>query len=290
MHILDTHTAIIQETPIRIQEYGIGIFKTIPTRSALKKAIKKKRILVNGSPVTTAKMIVGGEMIALIDAKENLPKKQLEIDLEVIFEDDHLAIINKPAGILVSGNSFKTIDNALPQNIKKSTSKDVVRPRPVHRLDYPTTGLLIIGKTSSSILALNKLFEHTQIQKTYYAVTIGNMKPEGSISSSIEEKEAYSKYKVLASVTSERFQQLNLVQLSPKTGRRHQLRKHLSSIGHPILGDKEYGKKDMILKGKGLYLHAASLAFTHPITKENMCFKSQLPNKFSKIFPSALIA
>ena len=282
MYPLETHIAKKQKEPIRIQEYAVGIFKTTTTRSAVKKAIKKNLIFVNNSPTTTAKIIVGGEKITLF-APEERTTKPLKLKLSVIFEDNYLAVIEKPAGILVSGNTFKTIDNALEQNINKSDQPDAVKPRPVHRLDYPTTGLLLIGKTSSSIQLLNQLFEHKKIKKIYHAITIGKMNSDGFILSNVNRKEAKSSYKTIHTVKSERFEFLNLVKLSPKTGRRHQLRVHLLSIGNPILGDQKYGIESLILKGKGLYLHASQLDFIHPFTKENLTLTSALPKKFNLI-------
>ena len=284
MQIIETHIVPKLEKPIRIQEYAIGIFKTIPTKTALKKVIKKELVFVDDKIVSTAKFITGGEIINLYQSKKTSSFKRLELKLEVVFEDDYLAIINKPAGILVSGNKFKTIANALSQNLKKSTQIDAVNPQPTHRLDYPTTGLLLIGKTSAAILALNKLFENKEIQKTYFAITIGEMKKSGTINSLVDEKEAISEFEVLKTVSSERFTFLNLVKLLPKTGRRHQLRKHLSSNGNPILGDKEYAKEELILKGKGLYLHAGVLEFKHPFTKEKIIISKENPKKFLKIF------
>lgn len=204
--------------------------------------------------------------------------------LDILFEDEYLAAIHKPAGILVSGNSFKTIGNALSQNVTRSNLPDASMPQPVHRLDYATTGILLVGKTSSSIRALNKLFENKEVQKTYYAITIGNMADHGTITSAIDQKESQSTYRVISSVPSERFSKLNLVELKPQTGRRHQLRIHSSSIGNPILGDKDYGTKGLILNGKGLYLHAHSLLFIHPFTNEKLHLKDQLPERFKKIF------
>ena len=285
MHLLETHIAAQQKYPIRIQEYAVGIFKTVATKSAIKKAIKKKRILVNDSPTSTARIIIGGEKITLLDAENKTSKKQLTLKLAVIFEDDYLALIEKPAGILVSGNTFKTIDNALQQNLQKSTQPDAVRPRPIHRLDYPTTGLLLIGKTSSSILALNKLFENKEIKKTYHAITIGKMNSKGYIKTDVDEKPATSNYNTIHTVKSKRFKYLNLVELLPETGRRHQLRNHLLSIGNPILGDQEYGIDLLILKGKGLYLHASQLEFTHPFSGKKLSIKSTIPIKFKKIIP-----
>ena len=274
-------------SPIRLQEYGVGIFISALTKSALKKALKKKLITVNNEIASTATFIYGGEQICLSIPEEISSSKQLIFPLQVLFEDEHLAVIHKPAGILVSGNSFKTIANALPQNLQRSNLPDAAKPQPVHRLDYATTGILLVGKTSSSIRALNKLFEEDKVEKTYYAIAIGSMEAEGEIITDIDAKKSLSYYKLIDSVVSERFGKLNLVQLHPQTGRRHQLRKHLSSIGNPILGDKDYGSEDLILNGKGLYLHAYSMSFLHPFTKKKMYFQDELPLKFQKIFISS---
>ncbi len=272
-------------SPIRLQEYGVGIFALIPTKSAFKKALKKNYITVNNKPATTATFITGGETIILSLPKEEKPKREFIFPLKVLFEDEYLAIIHKPAGILVSGNSFKTIANALPQNLKNSNLDDATIPQPVHRLDYGTTGVLLVGKTASSIRVLNKLFEDKEIQKNYYAVAIGKMKEKhGIINTEVDEKESQSTYQVIESVISQRFDFLNLVKLEPKTGRRHQLRIHLSSRGNPILGDKEYGIENLILNGKGIYLHAYSLEFIHPFTKEKIYIEDKLPPKFLKLF------
>ena len=235
MCILESHIAKKQKEQIRIQEYAVGIFNTVPTKSGIKKAIKKKLILVNGLPTSTARIIIGGEKITLLNPKNKPLRKSLILRLAITFEDDYLAIIEKPPGILVNGNKFKTIDNALQQNLKKSSQIDAVRPRPIHRLDYPTSGLLLIGKTSSTIRALNQLFENKKIKKKYYAITIGKMNLKGAIKTNINKKTAITNYKTIQSVKSNRFEFLNLVELSPRTGRRHQLRIHLSSIGNPIL-------------------------------------------------------
>ncbi len=285
MQIKETHIVPPQEKPIRIQEYGIHIFATITTRSALKKAIKVGSVLVNGNVSLTSTLLQGGETIQLLALEDYHSFKQFELSLSIHYEDEYLAVVEKPAGIVVSGNTFRSIDNALPFNLTKSSLPDVVRPRPVHRLDYPTTGLLLIGKTSSGISTMNKLFEQKDIHKTYHAITIGSMDTMGIIQSPVDGKEAISNYSVLQSISSDRFGTLNLVELSPKTGRRHQLRKHLSGIGNPILGDKEYGIDTLILKGKGLYLHASKLEFTHPFSEKTIRIDGTLPRKFTKIFP-----
>lgn len=284
MQTLETHIVKQQEKPIRFQEYGVGIFKTVSTKSALKKAIKKGRIFIDCNLATTAKYIIGGEKIELKELQENSTSKKLTLRLDVLFEDDYLAIIYKPAGILVSGNRFLTIANALTQNLTKSTQEDAVKPQPIHRLDYPTSGLLLIGKTSTALQSLGELFKTKKINKTYYAISVGKMCIGGILNLKVDGKNASTEFSVLHAEKSTRFEFLNLVKLHPKTGRKHQLRKHLSSIGHQILGDKEYGIKELILTGKGLYLHAAKLEFTHPFTKKKVSISKELPKKFTKIF------
>jgi len=289
LKIIDIHITPKQHKPVRLQEYAVGIFKILPTKSAIKKAIKKKLIFVDGKTTSTAQFIKGGEIIELFQTKESSVLKKLNLKLKILFEDDYLAIIYKPGGILVSGNSFATIDNALPQNVKKSPKPDAVRPRPVHRLDYPTSGLLLVGKTSSSIIALNAMFENKEVTKIYHAITIGEMVPEGEINSKIDTKIAMTKFNVLKTVFSKRFGCLNLVKLMPKNGRKHQLRKHLLANKSPILGDKEYFIDALILKGKGLYLHASMLEFTHPFTNKKIVVSKELPKKFRKIFPEVSV-
>lgn len=234
----------------------MAIFRLLSTKSALKKALKKNQITVNDEPATSATFIYGGEKIVFTSETKQREHKSLDLKLEVLFEDDYLAIINKPAGILVSGNSFKTIANALENNVKLSSLNTATKPKPTHRLDYPTTGCLLIGKTTDSIIALNKLFEDKAITKSYLAVAIGAMPKSGTIETAIDDKAAISKFKILDIIVSERFGCLNLVEVHPKTGRRHQIRKHLASIKNPILGDVDYGNEPLILKGKGLiYTH-----------------------------------
>lgn len=267
----------------------MGLFSSCATKSALKKILNKGLIRVNGEKATTATFIHGGEEIELIKEEISEPEHQLEYELHVLYEDEHLAAIYKPAGIAVSGNKFKTVANALEQNLSKSNLPDICHPQPAHRLDYPTTGVLLAGKTSSGIRALNLMFEEKEIEKSYLAVAIGEIKKlKGDFDEAIDDKEAFTSYEVLDSVISERFGFLNLVLLQPATGRRHQLRKHLSSRGNAILGDADYSLEGLLLKGKGLYLHAYSVEFTHPFTKENLTIQAPIPKKFLKLFPTIL--
>lgn len=286
MKLKERHKVPYLDKPIRLQEYAVGIFSTIPTKSGIKKAIKKGLVHVNSKAATTALFISGNESIELYQEEVSEPKRKFIFPLKIIYEDDFLAVIFKPAGIVVSGNSFANINNALEQNLKPSSQKDAVIPRAVHRLDYPTSGLLLISKTNVTTHYLTKLFEEKKIQKTYHAITIGKMNDSGVIDIPVDEKESKSEFKVLQSIISEKYGFLNLVELNPKTGRRHQLRKHLHGIGNPILGDKDYFIEGLISYGNGLYLHATSLEFIHPFTNEKVVYEKKLPKKFLKIFPS----
>ena len=285
MKIRESHIVPFQEKQVRFQEYGVSIFTSLSTKSSLKKAIKDGLIKIDHEFASTATFISGGESIVLYENSDGNKKPRLELKLKVIFEDDHLAIINKPAGILVSGNKMKTIVNALAFNLAKSTQVDALGySHPVHRLDFPTSGLLLIAKTNATVVALNKMFEEKKIVKTYHAVTIGSMKKRGIIEIAIKDKEASTQYEVLETLDSEKYGNLNLVKLLPTTGRRHQLRIHMSQIGNPIFGDQTYGVKGFMMTGKGLYLHASSLHFLHPVTNRQVSVDMELPLKFYKIF------
>lgn len=289
MEKVEKHIAPTQEEPIRLSDYVPGIFMSITSKKGMKKAIEKGLVKVNDEIAFTSKYIKGGEVIELYKAAvdNNLPS--IKLDLEVLYEDEHLALINKPAGIVVSGNKEKTVSNALPSALKKSSELDALdRPQPAHRLDYPTSGLLLVGKTASTLTLLNQLFEKKSIEKTYIAITIKKMKSEGNISDVIKGKKAETAYKVVQEIQSPKFEFLNYVELKPKTGRRHQLRIHMAGIGNPILGDHTYGLEKKVSQGRGLYLHAIEMKFDHPKTGEEINITTSLPEKFEKILANPI--
>jgi len=267
----------------RITDYAIGIFSLLPTKSSVKKAIKKDLLLINNEKCTTGTYIQSGQTIELI-SQDVLSHKVFYLKLEVIYEDDFIAVINKPAGFSVSGNKFKTIANALSFNLKKSEQEDALpHPLPVHRLDNQTSGLLIIAKTKKARIILGNQFERKEIEKYYYAVVIGKTPLKGNISIPIEGKPSFSKFELIKTETSLRNNFLSLIKLSPKTGRTHQLRIHCEASGFPILGDKLYNGNKSIFKGKGLFLSSTELAFNHPITNDNLKLAIPIPNKFTAI-------
>ena len=169
MKILQSHIVPPSSTPAeRISEYARKIFPNIPSRKGIKKAILRNEILLNGKPVETGRWVQPGNQIDWVDLELKMPKI-LPLKLEVVFEDEHLAVINKPAGIIVSGNQFRTVENALLHNISKSIEKDSLRkPRAVHRLDSPTSGLLLVAKTALAHLKLSQQFEAKTISCLLY--------------------------------------------------------------------------------------------------------------------------
>jgi RluA family pseudouridine synthase len=267
----------------RLSDYLIGIFTAVPTRKGIKKAIKKGAVFINGEIGNTGDWLVGNEVIELFDLLEKQPKI-FEFDLLIIFEDDDLAVINKPGGIPVSGNYFKTIQNALPHNLQPSTAKDALKiPRPVHRLDAPTCGLLLIAKSKTAHLELSKQFAEKTIRKRYQAIVIGQLPENGQIDLPIDNKPSLTEFQTIRVVPSLKNEFLTFVNLYPITGRTHQLRKHLAALNHPILGDKLYGKEGLILWKKGLFLCAVELDFIHPKTQERMNILIEPPKKFEII-------
>ena len=285
MILIGTHRVPLLPEKQRLQEYAVGKFDQLNSRSAVKKAIKKGFVFINSEKGHTGDWIEGGETIELyrqVDEKSPI----VELELKVLYEDPHLAIINKPAGILVSGNKRRTVANALAFNLTKSPEPDaLIQPEPIHRLDFPTTGALLVGKTAGIVPKLNALFEQREIRKTYLAVTSGELPEEGVIESAIDGKPARSEFEILDSLASEKYGSLNLVKILPHTGRRHQLRKHLSEMGSPIFGDKDYASPQVVVKGRSLYLHALSLRFNHPINDTELVAFANPPKKFKRIFP-----
>jgi RluA family pseudouridine synthase len=223
-----------------------------------------------------------GQKIELLETK-NKPPKAFDMKLEVIFEDESLAIIHKTAGISVSGNKYKTIQNTLISNLHNSKEPDALKwPRPVHRLDYGTSGLLLIAKTTSALAQLGRQFEERKIKKTYRAIVLGKLNDEGIITEQIDGKEAVTNYKVVSKVRSLYTDWVSLVEVYPETGRTHQIRIHMAHIGHPVLGDSKYGKEMKLLKGKGLFLAAIGLTLNHPVTNKLTSFSIEMPEKFTK--------
>lgn len=283
MKILETHIVPAIEQKIRLQEYAFSIFVNISTRSALKKAIKKNQILIDSRIATSADWIEPGQKIELIQT-EIPSRKVFKYDLEVLFQDDFIAIVKKPAGFPTNGNYFRTVENALPHNLKPSSAPDLLQyPEPVHRLDSPTSGILLIAKTRNARARLHKEFSQKNIEKIYYAIVHEFVEAKREINIDIEDKNARTLIipQDHFSIKSEKY---TLVKAIPLTGRTHQIRIHLSHIGHAIVGDHLYGERnDEFFRNKNLYLFAGGILFKHPITTESLNFEISLPKKFRNL-------
>jgi 23S rRNA pseudouridine1911/1915/1917 synthase len=283
MIILKRHLIPDNISRTRLVDYLIGLFDEYPTRSSIKKAIKRGEIRLNNELTNQAEFITPGQEITLVGAQKKIPKIY-ELTLEVIYQDDHIAVINKPPGISVSGNKFKTIYNSLPFNLTHSQEIDaLISPLPVHRLDFATSGLLLVAKTRTALADLGKQFENRRIKKNYRAIVVGQIPDNGIIDSPVEGQEAYTEYQCLSIFPSLKTEFISLVDLFPDTGRTHQLRKHMVEIGHPIVGDSKYGNDFPLLKGKGLFLSAIGLSFNHPVHQRELSLQIPEPNKFQSL-------
>jgi len=282
MFVLKEHMVQDAHSGSMLMDCVLKIFPEFPTRSSIKKAIKRGEILVNEKHESSGYRIQTGQVISIIDM-ENKPPKPLDLPLDIIFEDEHIAVINKPAGIEVSGNKYYSIQNALVSNISKSVEPDALAwAKPVHRLDYPTSGLLLIAKTRSALVSLGKQFENRLVKKRYRALVSGRLDEPGTIETDVNEQNALTSFNPLYYIRSLKTQWITEVDLFPRTGRKHQLRIHMASIGNPVVGEKNYGSGP-VLKGKGLFLASVELTFNHPKTKQEITIELDPPTKF-KIF------
>lgn len=282
-HILETIILPPLDAPTRLSDALVGAFVAIPTRKGIKKAIGRGEVRVNGATGQTADWLHGGERIELL--RRDVPVEQvLEMALDVPYEDDYLAVVVKPAGIAVSGNQWLTLARALPHNLDASTQPDALAaPQPVHRLDAPTSGLLLVAKAHEARVRLGEMMASHRIEKVYHAVVMGDVGEESlRLDADVEGKRAVSHVSRVARARSLRNGWLSLVRVTIETGRTHQIRRHLSGAGWPILGDKLYGREGEVMRGKGLFLAATALALAHPMTGEPLVLDLDVPSKFRK--------
>ena len=202
------------------------------------------------------------------------------IKIAIYFEDEHCAVIHKPAGFHVSGNRPQTIRSALPSSLSKTDEASaLIQPEPMHRLDRRTSGLLIIAKTSLAAQKITQQFEQGLIHKTYRAIVLGRCL-SGCSQSPIDKKAAFTKWDVKQHTPSLRCGHITDLLVYPKTGRTHQIRRHLQEVGHPILGDDLY-HNGLVRTDKGLFLSAVGLSFRHPTTSAPISINIDPPQKFT---------
>jgi len=280
MKILKSHEVPEGIEQVRFSDYAVEVFTIIPSRNGIKKAIKRGDFFIDGAEAETGTWVKPGQIIELRELTgAAVPVYRMKFD--VVYEDNYIAVVNKPAGITVSGNRFKTVENALPFNLTVSSEDDALkRPGPVHRLDSPTSGLLLVAKTISARINFGGQFETRNIKKRYRAVVKGKIENSGRIISDIDGRDSETEFIPVKSVASIKNEWVTLMDLFPGTGRTHQLRRHMAESGHPVIGDRQYGAAGDIFRGKGLFLAAVELSFTHPVTGIPVKIRIDEPEKF----------
>ncbi|MBQ8894094.1 MAG: RluA family pseudouridine synthase [Clostridia bacterium] len=272
------------------------------SRSRIESLIKSENILVNGHPVSKSYRVHAGDCISvLIPPLEDGAPEPCEMKLDIVYEDEHLLVLNKPKGVVVHpapGHTGDTLVNGLLAHCKDSLSgiNGEKRPGIVHRIDKDTSGLLVIAKNDRAHQGLSEQFEKHSIDRVYETVVFGKMPAEsGVIDAPIgrsqkdrkkmavgvrNTKRAVTHYQVLR-----QYRGFAHLACRLETGRTHQIRVHLSSIGHFVLGDLVYGHSvpGINLDFEGQCLHARVLGFDHPVTGKHLIFESPLPEYFENI-------
>ena len=272
------------------------------SRSMIQRLIEEGNVSCNGRPVSKSFRPKEGDKLQLT-LPDPAPVQVLpqDIPLNILYEDDHLLVVNKPKGMVVHpapGNPDGTLVNALLYHCRGSLSGigGELRPGIVHRIDKDTSGLLVVAKDDRTHAGLSEQMAVHSIHRLYQAVVYGSLKEDGFVEAPIgrhktdrkkmavtqqNSKYAYTGYRVL-----EKYIGFTYIECKLKTGRTHQIRVHMASIGHPLAGDEVYGPRTVIKKLGGQCLHAKTLGFVHPISGEYMEFDSPLPEYFLKFLSS----
>jgi 23S rRNA pseudouridine1911/1915/1917 synthase len=287
------------------------------TRSKVHQAIEEGLVLVDGKRIKPSHLVAPGEVIDVtLPRPPRIEAKPEDIPLDIVYEDEQLLIINKPAGMVTHpayAHYSGTLVNALLHHSRSLSSVNTeMRPGIVHRLDKDTTGLMVVAKNDTAHHLLAAQFSKRTIDREYWALVWGTFKqPAGAIEASLgrskrdrkkvtvaeEGKPAVTEYEVL-----KEFDFLSLLRLKLKTGRTHQIRVHLAHIGHPVFGDPTYGGRsstwggldakraqhaqDLLKLISRQALHAKTIGFLHPASKERVKFDSELPDDMRKVLES----
>lgn len=270
------------------------------SRSFLQKLLKEERVSVGGAPVKASYRVAAGDVICVTIPAQTEPDILAEdIPLDILYEDDDLLVVNKPKGMVVhpgAGHYSQTLVNALMYHCRGQLSgiNGVLRPGIVHRIDQNTTGSLVVCKNDFSHNVIAAQLKEHSITRRYRAIVHGNLASDGTVDAPIGRhpterkkmainekngKRAVTHYRVL-----EQLGKYTYIECVLETGRTHQIRVHMSSIRHPILGDDVYGPAKCPFPGlQGQTLHAQVLGFLHPRTGEYMEFSAPLPQYFEDL-------
>ncbi len=281
------------------------------SRARVQALIAEGKVSINGAPAVSpsAKVSAGDDFTIQIPPAVEAEAQPQDIPLAVVFEDDHLIVVNKPAGMVVhpaAGNPDGTLVNALLHHCAGQLSGigGVARPGIVHRIDKDTSGLLVVAKSNSAHEGLATQFADHSIHRRYLAVCGGHPSPtEGTIETRLgrsdanrkkmavlEKNSSRGKHAITHYSVQQRYAEAALLECRLETGRTHQVRVHCASIGHALLGDPLYGRTPKPLKSlltqlrfARQALHAAELGFAHPISKENLRFEAEMPDDMREL-------
>lgn len=269
------------------------------SRSNAQKRIKKGLVTLNGKTEDkVSRMLKIGDNVGVtIVAPEPIELIPQDIPLDIVYQDEYLAVINKQQGLTVhpAGGSYTdTLVNALLYHIKDlSGINGDIRPGIVHRLDKDTSGLMVVAKNDFAHVNLSQQIASKECRRIYYALTEGVFKEDSGVIDQPLFRSKTDRKKIAVDPDGrqaitlfnvvERFAANTLVRFELKTGRTHQIRVHSAFIGHPIVGDKVYGFKKQRFDLNGQLLHSKEITFTHPKTGESMHFDSELPDYFRRI-------
>jgi len=301
------HSFIVDKCQLRLDQYLVGKLPEL-SRSKIQNLIKLGQVTIDGEIGKSSLILHGNESIEcnFVQEIQNKSIPGESMDINIIFEDDFIAVINKPSGLVIhpgNGNSSGTLLNGLIHYFSKLSNSDSERPGIIHRLDKDTSGILIIAKNDASHEFISHQFSKREIKKEYVALVWGKVNSVGVINANLGRdskdrklfkivnnggKDSITKYKL-----DGYFPPLSWVRLYPETGRTHQLRVHLKSIGHPIFCDNSYGggkqnaksfhiKYTQILNRliksvNRVALHAHTIEFRHPESKKRIKFEASIP-------------
>lgn len=268
------------------------------SRAAVQRLIKAEAVTVDGRPSKPSYRVEAGETIVVhVPAESSQEVVAENIPLDIIFEDEHLLVVNKRAGMVVHpahGHTSGTLVNAVLAHCPQVAGVGGPdRAGVVHRLDKDTSGLIVVAKSEETRTALQRQFKRRRVEKTYLVLVEGHVQPrEGVIEAPIgRDKQQRKRMAIVRSGREARtfyrarefFKEYTLLEVRPETGRTHQVRVHLAWLGYPVVGDRIYGYRRQPLLSHRHFLHAARLRLTHPVTGEPLEFEARLPDDLAGV-------
>lgn len=269
---------VVAEEGLRVDRWAWTHFTHLASRASARKAARRGDLWIDGAPVESSRFVKVGDRVTLLADDTAPPANHLKPVVHYV--DEHMAVVDKPPGILTNGARYRTLERGLPNVLAPSPLPDGLQAaRPVHRLDYETTGLVVVARTEQALVALGRSFQERRVHKTYRALVVGRLEEGLRIETPLDGREAVSDVVVLGHTRSLKVGWSTAVRLHPVTGRMHQLRRHLHGIGHPILGDRRYADASPLRK-HGLFLASVAVTLPHPVTGAPLTVERPVPDKF----------